>query len=347
MIQRDSELSMQTPRQAGPIPFIQVGVGNRGGTVLSDFLTGYREQFEPVGLVDVVPEYLAAAHAQPELTHLPAYSSLTEALAAQPGVEAVVIVTPARFHHALVREALQAGKHVWVEKPLTYDYTEALELAVLAREQQRVVVVGNQYQYAPLERQLQRLIREGTYGKPFFVSYIHHRWRPTMRAFTGEFPALWEQGVHSLNSILAFLGTPELRSVYALGLRPPHSDYRSDTITNLLTEFTDGTQAHLLVTFDSHRSDWEIRIECADAALYVKADGWERGVIEVLKAEQVVETIVPEPETDGTLRDPYAAFYSAIMTGQSTPTSIDVNVRTIQWLDAAVRSLHERSVITF
>jgi hypothetical protein len=108
----------------------------------------------------------------------------------------------------------------------------------------------------------------------------------------------------------------------------------------------DGAQAHLLVTFDSHRSDWEIRVECADAALYVKAAGWERTGIQVLKADQVVETIGPTQDTDAGLRDPYAAFFVAVKTGQATPTSIDVNVRTIQWLDAAVRSLQEHRVIT-
>lgn len=325
---------------------IQVGVGNRGSAILNDILTGYAEQFKLIGLVDIVPDYLAAARARPGLAHLPAYASLGEALAALPQAAAVFVVTPARFHYGLVHEALRAGKHVWVEKPLTYDYAEALALAELAHTQRRAVVVGNQYQYHPLERQLQHLIRRQVYGKPFFVSYTHHRWRPAMRAFTGEYPALWEQGVHALNSILALLDTPELRTVYALGQRPPHSDYRSDTLINLLTEFADGTQAHLLVTFDSHRSDWEIRVECADAALYVKADGWQRTGIQVLKAEQVVDNIGPVEDVDDAARDPYAAFFTAATTGQLTPTSIELNLRTIQWLDAAVRSLHQRRVIT-
>lgn len=329
------------------IRFIQVGVGNRGGQILQDFTTQYGDHFEPVALVDLNPAFLAEATARPSVGNIPTYPSLTGALAQQPQAEAVVIVTPARFHTSMVTEALTAGKHVWVEKPLSYDYSEAVGMAELAHRQQRVVVIGNQYQYHPLERRLQKLVQSKAYGAPFLVSYIHHRYRPDMRAFTGEYPALWEQGVHSLNSILAILGNPDLQSVYALGLRPPHSAYNSDTVTNLLTAFTGGAQAHLLVTFDSQRTDWEIRVECEQAALLLKGVGWERHGIEVLQAEKVVEVLrADEGIEDGDLVDPYSAFYTAITTGQTTPTSIEVNLKTIQWIDAAVRSLKSSGVIT-
>jgi predicted dehydrogenase len=335
------------------IPFIQVGVGNRGGQILHDFTTQGGAHFEPVDLVDLNPAFLAEASARPGLGHLPTYPTLIAALAQQPQAEAVVIVTPARFHTAMVTEALNAGKHVWVEKPLSYDYSEAVGMAELARRQRRVVVIGNQYQYHPLERRLRKLIKSQVYGSPFLVSYIHHRYRPDMRAFTGDYPALWDQGVHSLNSILAILGNPDLQSVYALGLRPPHSAYNSDTVTNLLTAFAGGAQAHLLVTFDSQRTDWEIRVECERAALLLKCVGWERHAIEVLQAEKVVEVLRVDEDKEnaekeaGDLVDPYSAFYAAITTGQTTPTSIDINLKTIQWIDAAVRSLKSGSVITF
>ena len=166
-----------------------------------------------------------------------------------------------------------------------------------------------------------------------------------MRAFTGEYPALWEQGVHSLNSILALLGNPDLETVYAVGLRPPHSRYNSDTVTNLLTTFANGIHAHLLVTFDSQRSDWAIRVECEQAALLLQAEGWERNTIQVLAGEKIIDTLVPEPIHDEALRDPYSAFYTAITTGQITPTSIEVNLKTIQWIDAAVQSLHTGTVV--
>src|SRR5262245_47013666 len=104
------------------IRFIQVGVGNRCSSILQAFTTEYGAFFEPVALVDLNPAFLAEAATRPGLAVLPTYATLAEALALQPQAEAVVIVTPARFHTAMVSEALNAGKHVWVEKPLCYDY---------------------------------------------------------------------------------------------------------------------------------------------------------------------------------------------------------------------------------
>lgn len=328
-----------------PIRFIQIGVGNRGAQILQDLLAQSDNRFEPVAFVDTNPDHLAAAVARHGLTDLPTYDDLAIALAAHADATAVVIVSPARFHGAMTQTALLAGKDVWIEKPLTYDYAEAQALALLARQQQRVVVIGNQYQYHPLERQLQQLLREEHYGKPFFISYLHHRHRPEMRAFTGEYPALWEQGVHSLNSILALLDNPDLQTVYATALRPPHSQYNSDTVTNLLTTFANGVQAHLLVTFDSQHSDWVLRVECEHAALLLQAEGWERRTIQVLRGEQVIDRIGPHEICDPAQRDPYGAFYIAVMTGALTPTSIEVNLKTIQWIDAAVQSLRTGNVV--
>lgn len=324
--------------------FIQVGVGNRGAKILDDLLEDYADRFKPLALVEIAPEHIAEAKQKTGLENIATYEHLNEAVAAQPDAEVVVIVTPARFHFALVKEALEAGKHVWVEKPLTYSYLEAVELAALAKQQGKAVVIGNQYQYGLMERQLQRLVLSGDYGDPYLLMYNHHRHRPVMRSFTGEYPALWEQGVHSLDSMLAILGHPDLKSVYALGQKPQHSNYNSDTMTNVLTEFTNGVQAHLLVTFDSQSTDCLIRVECREAALQlVKSEG----EIEVLVEGEVRETVGPAEDIDPAICDPYMALYTSITTDRVTPTAIEVNLKTIQWIDAAVRSLDTKSIITF
>lgn len=327
------------------IPYIQIGVGNRGAQILDDILAHHVERFVPVAFVDVEPAFLKVAAEKPGCAAIAGYATLDAALAAHPEAPAVVIATPARFHHDQVRQALAADRHVWVEKPLTYDYAEAVSLAELARQRARTVVVGNQYQYHPLERELQRLVASERYGRAFMISYQHHRHRPVMRAFTGEYPALWEQGVHSLDSALAILGNPELATVYALGQRPPHSSYNSDTVANVLTRFTNGAQVHLLVTFDSHRSDWSIRVECERAALLLVANGWDRDRIEVLVGEAVVETIALADVATPVPADPIAAFYDAIAIGKAAPTAIEVNVRTIEWIGAAVESLRAGAVV--
>ena len=61
---------------------------------------------------------------------------------ADPALDAVVIATPARTHHALARRALAAGKHVLVEKPLTMDVSEAEDLVTLAKQSGLTLMVG-------------------------------------------------------------------------------------------------------------------------------------------------------------------------------------------------------------
>lgn len=329
------------------IPFIQVGVGNRGAAVMQDFFGQKERTFRPVALVDVVPRHLEAACQTGGVAADRCYRSLTEALARTPDAEAVVIVTPAQFHGKLIREALEAGRHVWVEKPLTYDYDEACALAELAKAVGKVVVVGNQYQYAPIERRLQRMIASGTYGRPYLVTYRHHRYRPDMRAFTGPLPALWEQGVHSLDSVLAMLGHPEIESVYAASIKPSHSRYNGESVTTIQTTFANGVLAQLLLTFDSQQSDWEIRVECEMAALVVPAQGWARDQVIVLQGEKEVERLgpLPEQEIDPREAGPATAFHAAITEGFKAPTDISTNLATIQWIDAVVRSCEEKRVV--
>ena len=113
------------------IRFIQAGVGNRGAQYLTGFYDRIWRALCRLRWSMSIRPFLPKQSHITGLKSLPTYATLNEALAQQPEAEAVVIVTPARFHTAMVGEALAAGKHVWVEKPLSYDYGEAVGLATL------------------------------------------------------------------------------------------------------------------------------------------------------------------------------------------------------------------------
>src|SRR5256885_5792455 len=80
-------------------------------------------------------------------------------------VDAVIIATPVRTHYQLAKEALLHGKHVLVEKPLTASVPEAEELITLAREQQRVLMVGHTFEYNPAVNELRKLVQSVDLGK--------------------------------------------------------------------------------------------------------------------------------------------------------------------------------------
>lgn len=84
-------------------------------------------------------------------------------------VDAVDVVTPADTHFQICHRCLSAGKHIFVEKPLTTNYTEAVKLARFADEKKRVLSVGLIYRYNPAVRRIKELISNGELGKIYYV----------------------------------------------------------------------------------------------------------------------------------------------------------------------------------
>jgi predicted dehydrogenase len=137
------------------------------------------------------------------------------ALLADPEVEAVSICTPNYLHQEMALAALQAGKHVWCEKPLAVTVAEATTLAAAARASGRVHLVGFNYAVNPLVRVAREIIQSGEIGEPinfsgrYFEDYmaspdIGHSWRCERRlAGSG---ALADLGSHLVNMLHVLLG---------------------------------------------------------------------------------------------------------------------------------------------
>ena len=86
-------------------------------------------------------------------------------------VGAVVISTPAGTHFELTQKALIADKHVLVEKPITLDSKEALQLIRLAEKKQRILMVGHVFEYNFTIRALKNLIVAGDLGKIHYLNF--------------------------------------------------------------------------------------------------------------------------------------------------------------------------------
>ena len=92
-----------------------------------------------------------------------------EAMLADPDVQGVVIATPVPTHYALARQALEAGKHVLVEKPPAMRATEIDELVAMANERDLVLMPGHLLLYHPAVRKVKELIDAGELGEVFCV----------------------------------------------------------------------------------------------------------------------------------------------------------------------------------
>jgi predicted dehydrogenase len=128
-------------------------------------------------------------------------TSSVDELLADDSVEAVVIATPVPTHYELARRALEAGKHVFVEKPPAMRAADLEELCELAEERGRVLMPGHLLLYHPAVEKLKQIVDSGELGD---VLYVYGN-RQNLGTFRTNENALWSLGVHDLSVLLHLL----------------------------------------------------------------------------------------------------------------------------------------------
>ncbi|PDV99979.1 Gfo/Idh/MocA family protein [Candidatus Chloroploca asiatica] len=256
-----------------------------------------------------------------------------------PQFDGVVIATPAETHFSLVRQALLAGKDVFVEKPLALTYEEGAELVRLAVAAQRILMVGHVLEYHPAIVTLYRLIEQGELGK---IHYIYSN-RLSLGKVRREENILWSFAPHDVAVILRLLGALPFQVVACGGayLQPNIADV---TVTNLL--FDNGVRAHIhvswlhpfkeqrLVVIGSRKmasfDDVNKRL-----VLYDQRVEWQEGQPMPVRHDGVVVNYA----SDEPLRLECQAFLDAMATRQPPLTDGQSGLRVLRVLQAAQRSL--------
>ena len=169
------------------------------------------------------------------------------ALLADPELQAVVVATPVPTHYELAKQALEAGKHVLVEKPPAMKAPEMDELVALAAERDLVLMPGHLLLYHPGVRKLKELVDEGALGDVLCV-YTNRQNLGIVR--TNE-NALWSLGVHDLSVILWLIGEDPVEAV-AHG-----RDFLTDGVEDVVfcyLRFPSGKIAHMHLSWlDPHK----------------------------------------------------------------------------------------------
>ncbi len=157
-------------------------------------------------------------------------------------VQGIVIATPAITHHALAKRALEAGKDVFVEKPLALSFEDGAELVRIAAERNRVLMVGHVLQYHPAIDQMRDLIHSGEIGE---IRYLYSN-RLSLGKVRREENILWSFAPHDIAVMLDLVRKLPVQVTASGGnyLRPGIADV---TVTNLL--FDDGVRAHIFVSW--------------------------------------------------------------------------------------------------
>nr|MBL0717381.1 Gfo/Idh/MocA family oxidoreductase [Desulfobacterales bacterium] len=127
-------------------------------------------------------------------------------------IDIVAVATPVHTHFTFGKEALLAGKHVFIEKPIAASVREVEELIDLAQKKKRKLMVGHTFEYTGAVRKMKEIIDSGELGE---IYYINSQ-RLNLGLFQQDINVLWDLAPHDISIILYLLGC-EPESVSAIG----------------------------------------------------------------------------------------------------------------------------------
>lgn len=272
---------------------------------------------------------------------VPAYGDARAMLGAD-GIDAVAIITPPDSHGALVAEALTAGKHVFVEKPMCLDLAEAKELRRRAEAAGLTLMVGHILRYHPAYGKLKKIVRSGRLG---VLQYLYSN-RLSLGKIRREESALWSFAPHDISMILDLVGEMPDRVDTNGGAYVSHGI--ADITVSHLT-FPSGIQAHILVSWLHPYKDQRLVVVGADG-MAVFDDVVEPSQKLLIYPHTVdregriptVQHAAAEPvpiEPVEPLRLECSHFLDSIVNGRRPLTDAEEGIRVLKVLDACQRSL--------
>jgi predicted dehydrogenase len=256
--------------------------------------------------------------------------------------EAIALASPASLHSVQVRRALDAGKHVFVEKPLALNVAEGEQLAELARNSGRVLMVGHLLQYHPHILKLIELARGGYLGELRCI-YANRLSPGKLRS---EEDVMWSFAPHDISVILAIMGEMPLR-VWAEGNAVLSSNVID--IASIYMDFANDVSARVHLSWISPYKEQKLTVVGSKAtAVFDDRAGWQDKLL-IFDHQIVYRDGRPwsvkaqaerfQIEEREPLREECAHFLHSIRTGLQPRTDAAEAIRVLAVIDAAQRAL--------
>jgi len=267
------------------------------------------------------------------------------------GAAAVAIAAPAVLHYQLARAALEAGKDVFVEKPICLDVGEAGTLVELAAAKQRVLMVGHLLQHHPLVQELHLLLARGELGKLHYITSN----RLNLGKIRREENALWSFAPHDISVILSLAGNQLPETVRCMGGEYLNHGIADTTLT--VVRFAGGIRAHVYVSWLNPFKEQKLTVVGSNGIavfddtrlwnekllLYRQYLTWANGQIPTPSKAKAEPVLVPEAEP---LRAECEHFLACCRERRAPRTDGAEGLRVLQVLQAAQQSLeHDGEVV--
>lgn len=266
-----------------------------------------------------------------------------DAVLADPNIDAVALATPAVDHAQMTLRSIEAGKHVFVEKPLALDPTEAEAIIAAAESAGRIVMVGHLLQYHPHFERLRQIVTSGGIGR---IDYLFSN-RMSLGKFRVEENVLWSFAPHDISMLLSLTGE-EPQAVSAQGaafVTPGIADWLTCQMT-----FPSGARGHIQVSWSNPYKEQRLCVIGSDGMIVFDdtEPSWERklglyrhsidrsGPVPVPRKAEPEYIEVPHGEP---LRAECQHFIDCIRDGRTPRTDAKEGLRVLRVLDRAEREL--------
>jgi predicted dehydrogenase len=273
-------------------------------------------------------------------------------LIGDPSIDAIAVATPVSTHFDLASEALRAGKHVLVEKPLTANSEQALGLMEEAARHKRVLMVDHTFVYTGAVRKIRELVAEGKVGKIYYYDSV----RVNLGLFQHDVDVIWDLAVHDLAIMIYVLGCVPC-AIAATGMN--HFQGGKENIAYITAFFEGMLIAHINVNW---LAPVKVRrtliggsrqmIVYDDMEITEKVKVYDRGVtindghIEHAYQERVGYRMgdmwAPKLDITEALRVEGQEFIEAIEKGRRPITDGEAGLQVVRILEAATESMKAR-----
>jgi len=274
-----------------------------------------------------------------------------EELLNSPELDAVAVATPVSTHFPLASAALQAGKHVLVEKPLADSSAHCRRLMDLAERKRRLLMVDHTFPYTGAVMKIKELIDSGALGR----IYYYDSTRINLGLFQHDVSVIWDLAVHDL-AICDFLLKEKPVAVSATGTA--HVPNQPPNVAYLTLFFPNNIIGHINVNWlapvkirQTLISGSEKMVVYDDNQPTEKVKVYDKGITVKPSPENIYRLRVSyragdmlAPQVDGTeaLRRLTEDFAECVETGRRPRTDAESGLRVVRVLEAATRSLNAR-----
>jgi predicted dehydrogenase len=265
-----------------------------------------------------------------------------------PHIDAVAIATPVSTHFPLAMEALEAGKHVLIEKPMTATSEEALRLIEAADRRNLVLMVDHTFVYTGAVRKIRQLIDEGALGEIYYYDSI----RVNLGLFQDDVDVIWDLAVHDL-AIMDYILPESPSEVSATGIGHVHGAaeniayvtafYESSLIAHLNVNWLSpvkirrtliGGSKRMIVYNDIESSE---KVKVYDKGVKVKNGPENR--YKLLVSYRSGDMFAPQIDMTEALRIVAQHFTDCVLRGVTPITDGHAGLRVVSVLEAATRSM--------